>query len=43
MDAAIMDGKRLKAGAVAIVRNIKNWVKLAWLVMEGTDHILPRR
>ena len=40
MDAAIMDGKTLKAGAVAFVRNIKNPVKLARLVMERTEHVL---
>jgi len=40
MDAAIMDGTKLKAGAVTFVRNIKNPVKLARLVMEETDHIL---
>ena len=40
MDAAIMDGQNLKAGAVAIVRNVKNPVKLARLVMEKTEHVL---
>ena len=40
MDAAIMDGRNLKAGAVAFVRNIKNPVKLARLVMEKTEHVL---
>ncbi len=40
MDAAIMDGRILKAGAVASVKNIKNPVKLARLVMERTEHIL---
>lgn len=40
MDAAIMDGKHLKAGAVASVRNIRNPVSLARLVMERTEHIL---
>jgi beta-aspartyl-peptidase (threonine type) len=40
MDAAIMDGKSLKAGAVAFLRNVKNPVKLARLVMERTEHIL---
>ncbi|MBC7898827.1 MAG: isoaspartyl peptidase/L-asparaginase [Saprospiraceae bacterium] len=40
MDASIMDGKTLKAGAVAFVKNIKNPVKLARLVMERTEHIL---
>ena len=40
MDAAIMDGKNMRAGAVAFVRNIKNPVKLARLVMEKTEHVL---
>ncbi|MFZ1699789.1 MAG: isoaspartyl peptidase/L-asparaginase [Pyrinomonadaceae bacterium] len=40
MDAAIMDGKSLKAGAVAFVKNIKNPVSLARLVMEQTEHVL---
>jgi len=40
MDAAIMDGSSLKAGAVAFVRNIRNPVSLARLVMERTEHIL---
>ncbi len=40
MDASIMDGKTLKAGAVAFVKNVKNPVKLARLVMEKTGHVL---
>jgi len=40
MDAAIMDGRDLNAGAVAFVKNVKNPVKLARLVMERTPHIL---
>ena len=40
MDAAIMDGANLKAGAVAFVKNIKNPVSLARLVMERTEHVL---
>ena len=40
MDALIMDGAKLKAGAVAFVKNIKNPVKLARLVMEQTEHVL---
>jgi L-asparaginase / beta-aspartyl-peptidase len=40
MDAAIMDGRNLKAGAVASVRNIRNPVQLARRVMEKTEHIL---
>ena len=40
MDASIMDGNLLKAGAVAFVKNVKNPIKLARLVMEKTDHVL---
>ena len=40
LDASIMDGHKLKAGAVAFVRNIRNPVKLARLVMERTEHVL---
>lgn len=40
MDAAIMDGHLLKAGATAFIKNIKNPIKLARLVMERTDHVL---
>ena len=40
MDASIMDGSSLKAGAVAFVRNVKNPIKLARLVMEKTEHVL---
>ena len=40
MDAAIMDGKTLKAGAIAFVKNVKNPIKLARLVMEKTEHCL---
>ena len=34
MDAVIMEGKSLTAGAVACVQNISNPVKLARMVME---------
>jgi beta-aspartyl-peptidase (threonine type) len=40
LDAAIMDGPNQNAGAVAFVRNVKNPVKLARLVMERTPHVL---
>lgn len=40
MDACIMDGARLQAGAVAFVRNIRNPITLARLIMERTEHVL---
>jgi L-asparaginase / beta-aspartyl-peptidase len=40
MDAAIMDGKDLRAGAVCCVGIIKNPIKAAKLVMEETPHVL---
>src|SRR5438105_13619393 len=40
MDAAIMDGKALRAGAVASLKHIKNPVSLARLVMERSGHVM---
>ncbi len=40
MDASIMRGDNLKAGAVAGVKNIKNPISLARKIMEETEHIL---
>lgn len=40
MDAAIMDGEKLKAGAVSMVTNVKNPVTLARFVMENTNHVM---
>ncbi|MCU7492790.1 MAG: isoaspartyl peptidase/L-asparaginase [Ignavibacteria bacterium] len=40
MDAAIMDGKTLMAGAVAGVHHIKNPINLARLVMEKSPHVI---
>jgi beta-aspartyl-peptidase (threonine type) len=40
MDAAIMDGSKLKAGAVAMVKGIKNPISLAKKVLSETNHIL---
>jgi beta-aspartyl-peptidase (threonine type) len=40
LDAAIMDGKTLKAGAVASVRRVKNPISLARLVMEKSPHVM---
>ena len=39
MDAAIMDGKDLSAGAVAGVRNVRNPIELAAEVMEKSNHV----
>ena len=39
MDAAIMDGKTLNAGAVAAVRNVRNPIELAIEVMQHSDHV----
>ena len=40
MDAAIMNGSDLKAGAVAAVSNITNPIHLARLVMAASDHVM---
>ena len=40
MDAAIMDGRDLSAGAVAAVDNITNPVQLARLVMTESEHVM---
>lgn len=40
MDAAMMDGSNLKAGAVAGVRTIKNPVSAARAVMEKSQHVM---
>lgn len=39
MDAAIMDGKTLNAGAVSLISGVKNPVTLSRDVMEKSDHI----
>lgn len=39
MDASIMDGNTLGAGAVSMIKGIKNPVSLARLVMEKSDHV----
>jgi len=39
MEASIMDGKTLNAGAVGLLKDIKNPVRLAKIVMEATDHV----
>jgi beta-aspartyl-peptidase (threonine type) len=40
MDAAIMSGRDLSAGAVAAVAHLKNPIKLARRVMEASPHVL---
>ena len=40
MDAAIMDGRTLSAGAVAGVQHIKNPITLARTIMENSPHVL---
>ena len=39
MDAAIMEGRELKAGAVTLIKGIKNPVSLARDVMEKSGHV----
>lgn len=39
MDAAIMDGETLNAGAVALISGIKNPISLARDVMEKSEHV----
>ena len=40
MDASIMGGKNLQAGAVAAVSNIRNPIELAFTVMQKSEHVL---
>ncbi|MGC4234348.1 MAG: isoaspartyl peptidase/L-asparaginase [Niabella sp.] len=40
LDASIMDGQTLKAGAVAGVTNIKNPINAARAVMERSEHVM---
>jgi beta-aspartyl-peptidase (threonine type) len=39
MDASIMDGRNLAAGAVAAVSNVRNPVELACSVMKNSEHV----
>lgn len=40
LDASVMDGKTLAAGAVAGIKDIKNPIRLARAVMEKSEHVL---
>ncbi len=40
LDAAVMDGKTLKAGAVASVTTIRNPISAARVVMEKSEHVM---
>jgi len=40
LDASLMEGKELKAGAVAAVRTIKNPIDAARLVIDSSDNVL---
>ncbi len=40
MDASIMDGKSLKAGAVTGISNVKNPILLSKCIMENSEHVL---
>ncbi|MFH0760144.1 MAG: isoaspartyl peptidase/L-asparaginase [Bacteroidota bacterium] len=40
LDASIMDGSNLMAGAVAAVRNVKNPISLAMKIMTNSKHVM---
>ena len=40
MDAAIMDGSSLAAGAITGVRNVRNPIELAMEVMRNSNHVI---
>ncbi len=40
LDASIMDGQTLNAGAVSGVTTVKNPINLAWEVMENSEHVM---
>ena len=39
MDASVMDGRSLNAGAVSAISGIKNPIQLARMVMERSEHV----
>ena len=39
MEASVMDGKTLAAGAAGLLHTVRNPVRVAKLVMEKTDHV----
>jgi beta-aspartyl-peptidase (threonine type) len=39
MEASIMDGKTLSAGAAGLLHDIKHPIQLARIIMENTDHV----
>jgi L-asparaginase / beta-aspartyl-peptidase len=40
LDASIMSGKKLNAGAIAAVQNVRNPISLARKIMEESEHVL---
>ncbi len=40
LDASIMDGRKLAAGAIAGVQTVKNPVKAAKMVMQASEHVM---
>lgn len=40
LDASVMEGTSLKAGAIAGVRDVKNPIRVARAVMEKSDHVM---
>lgn len=39
MEASVMEGKTLQAGAAGLLKDIRNPIRLARIVMEKTDHV----
>jgi beta-aspartyl-peptidase (threonine type) len=40
MEASVMDGETLQAGATALLSDVRNPVRVARVIMEKTDHVL---